>query len=511
MSTVTHVIPTGQAFSADGQQVINLVASSVALATPNQDGTMVFSDASVLVQPLYTPSGLQAIQSPSTDANMDREKQAIYKHPLFPLMAMLFEKCEQASASCDVASPQSISEDMQVFLMHQEKENTPLLEENGELDNLIIKAIQVLRIHLLELEKVNELCKDFCQRYTNCLKGKLQSENLLRTESDYDQSMFDEPPTEEGLGTVQTLVSTPTGSGLILQQPTVATMPTLGPGQIMSGGTIYQMVQTPQGLVAQPVQIQQTMSTLSPQLIHGSTPLSQIGVPTSTLSSVSVPSSAGSGPLNMPLNSMAGSFDSDDEDTSKSKKSKRGVLPKSATQVMKSWLFQHIVHPYPTEDEKRQIATQTNLTLLQVNNWFINARRRILQPMLDAGNPEQSKTKKPKPQTKPPQRFWPFGSNQGSSGAATSTMTPPPSTVTSPSLAGAGSSIQTLVIPSGPLFTADGQLVSIPGMNMHDMKGSIKLNISDDDPLSPDMKEPSDTNNNSHNTDNDSNENDGLT
>jgi hypothetical protein len=44
-------------------------------------------------------------------------------------------------------------------------------------------------------------------------------------------------------------------------------------------------------------------------------------------------------------------------------------------------------HPYPTEDEKRHIAAQTNLTLLQVNNWFINARRRILQPMLDASNP----------------------------------------------------------------------------------------------------------------------------
>lgn len=41
-------------------------------------------------------------------------------------------------------------------------------------------------------------------------------------------------------------------------------------------------------------------------------------------------------------------------------------------------------HPYPTEDEKRNIAAQTNLTLLQVNNWFINARRRILQPMLEA-------------------------------------------------------------------------------------------------------------------------------
>lgn len=44
------------------------------------------------------------------------------------------------------------------------------------------------------------------------------------------------------------------------------------------------------------------------------------------------------------------------------------------------------MHPYPTEDEKRTIAAQTNLTLLQVNNWFINARRRILQPMLDASS-----------------------------------------------------------------------------------------------------------------------------
>ena len=36
---------------------------------------------------------------------------------------------------------------------------------------------------LLELEKVQELCKDFCNRYITCLKGKMQSENLLR--SDY--------------------------------------------------------------------------------------------------------------------------------------------------------------------------------------------------------------------------------------------------------------------------------------------------------------------------------------
>ena len=51
----------------------------------------------------------------------------------------------------------------------------------------MIRSIQVLRIHLLELEKVQELCKDFCNRYITCLKGKMQSENLLRSEcSGYD-------------------------------------------------------------------------------------------------------------------------------------------------------------------------------------------------------------------------------------------------------------------------------------------------------------------------------------
>ena len=30
-------------------------------------------------------------------------------------------------------------------------------------------------------------------------------------------------------------------------------------------------------------------------------------------------------------------------------------------------------HPYPTEDEKRTLASQTSLTLLQVNNWLVSS------------------------------------------------------------------------------------------------------------------------------------------
>ena len=47
----------------------------------------------------------------------------------------------------------------------------------------MLRAIQTLRIHLLELEKVNELCKDFCSRYIACLRAKLQNEQLLHIDS----------------------------------------------------------------------------------------------------------------------------------------------------------------------------------------------------------------------------------------------------------------------------------------------------------------------------------------
>ncbi|KAG0170177.1 hypothetical protein DFQ28_002242 [Apophysomyces sp. BC1034] len=62
---------------------------------------------------------------------------------------------------------------------------------------------------------------------------------------------------------------------------------------------------------------------------------------------------------------------------------RRGNLPKAVTAILRDWLAKHKKHPYPTEEEKIALARQTNLTLNQISNWFINARRRILQPMLD--------------------------------------------------------------------------------------------------------------------------------
>ncbi|KAK8928598.1 BEL1-like homeodomain protein 9 [Platanthera zijinensis] len=58
-------------------------------------------------------------------------------------------------------------------------------------------------------------------------------------------------------------------------------------------------------------------------------------------------------------------------------------LPEHAVGVLKAWLFQHFLHPYPTDNDKQLLAKQTALTRNQVSNWFINARVRLWKPMVE--------------------------------------------------------------------------------------------------------------------------------
>ncbi|OON19462.1 hypothetical protein X801_04672, partial [Opisthorchis viverrini] len=111
--------------------------------------------------------------------------EAIESHPLFPLLALIFEKCELATctprdeesrSTGDICSSESFQDDINIFTKELSPDSSfapAYLSWNFCYKTKIVHAIHVLRFHLLEIEKVHELCDSFCARYIACLKGKM--------------------------------------------------------------------------------------------------------------------------------------------------------------------------------------------------------------------------------------------------------------------------------------------------------------------------------------------------
>ncbi|CDY44476.1 BnaCnng11290D [Brassica napus] len=58
-------------------------------------------------------------------------------------------------------------------------------------------------------------------------------------------------------------------------------------------------------------------------------------------------------------------------------------LPERAVTALRAWLFEHFLHPYPSDVDKHILARQSGLSRSQVSNWFINARVRLWKPMIE--------------------------------------------------------------------------------------------------------------------------------
>ncbi|KAJ6915535.1 Homeobox protein knotted-1-like 3 [Populus alba x Populus x berolinensis] len=58
------------------------------------------------------------------------------------------------------------------------------------------------------------------------------------------------------------------------------------------------------------------------------------------------------------------------------RKRRAGKLPGDTTSLLKAWWQTHSKWPYPTEEDKARLVQETGLHLKQINNWFINQRKR---------------------------------------------------------------------------------------------------------------------------------------
>ncbi|KAJ3693440.1 hypothetical protein LUZ60_008920 [Juncus effusus] len=73
------------------------------------------------------------------------------------------------------------------------------------------------------------------------------------------------------------------------------------------------------------------------------------------------------------------------------RKRRAGKLPGDTTSTLKAWWQSHSKWPYPTEEDKARLVQETGLQLKQINNWFINQRKRNWH-----SNPSSSSTVKSK-------------------------------------------------------------------------------------------------------------------
>lgn len=64
------------------------------------------------------------------------------------------------------------------------------------------------------------------------------------------------------------------------------------------------------------------------------------------------------------------------------RKGKNSKIGLESTSIMQRWLLENFHDPYPTQVKKQEMAKESRLTVCQVNNWFINARERVIKRFL---------------------------------------------------------------------------------------------------------------------------------
>ena len=299
-------------------------------------------------------------------------------HPLYPLLQSLIDKTVTYRSILTTSDPDKLfnflsqqespthfAYEIQEFVKKSEQEYSPLFTEDKEINTIVLFSIKILYVYLLDLHKCCTLSYTFVHNYSDVLIQNRQRIDVSSKTTDVDDrtNSVNSDLTPDGLHKAQqydcsdkndfkqpriksNIVFETNPNRIRFQEKGIYTPEyQMKPNEPLFQKKTIELVPDPQARNWQFASPDKTYIATPPQVSNGTHPTHPTH-PTPRFT-------------------------------------KRSNLPRPAVDILKSWLFQHLVHPYPTEEEKRLLAQQTNLNLTQVNNWFINARRRILQPMME--------------------------------------------------------------------------------------------------------------------------------
>jgi len=83
-----------------------------------------------------------------------------YRHSLFPLLALLFERCEQATHAPDTAALSSLKADIQLFVQHQQRDGGKFSCDDPEVDSLVSMLVVLC---------ILSICSSICSSSSQCV------------------------------------------------------------------------------------------------------------------------------------------------------------------------------------------------------------------------------------------------------------------------------------------------------------------------------------------------------
>ncbi|CAJ0608746.1 unnamed protein product [Cylicocyclus nassatus] len=126
-------------------------------------------------------------EASSSTATQLSDVELIKCHPLMPVLELLCEKCGDATHTMHPRAFQ-MNDVCQLF-RKLESNGVSATTGNEKIDKLMKDAIVVLRIHLIELQKVASLAEDFHTKYLQALRKRVSHDVLVESTGDSDDDL----------------------------------------------------------------------------------------------------------------------------------------------------------------------------------------------------------------------------------------------------------------------------------------------------------------------------------